>query len=111
MFKPYRDSRADQKRRQRAHLTRSRDIWTEQQRRHARKLTSEDKERRKYNRAKQVGVPGEVQRTAVHDVEGLLDNDRVHSSNHGAHHAERYTDDRDRRAVKEDTNEETEGHD
>lgn len=85
----YGDEGAPHERRQWANAANGNDIRAEEQVVDGGTFTGNKDEREQDNRAAEVGVPRQAQSTALYNLQCLLDNDRVHSCDHGAGDAER----------------------
>ena len=76
---------------------------------YARALSGKEEDRDKDERADKVGVPREVKRTTLDNLQALLNNNRVYGCDHRASYTERDADQGYVGTIEEDADEETEG--
>ena len=105
----HRDDGTHHEGREGAHLARCTFIGAEQELHDAREFADEHEDRGKDNRAEEVRVPGQVQCAPVHNVQALLDDDRVEGGDHGTENAEGDANHGHLGAVEEDADKESDG--
>ena len=82
------DGGTPQEGRERAHSADPDDVRDEEQVVHGGTLAGEDDDREEDERADEVGIPRQVQRAALNDVEAAIDDNGVHRRDHRARDAE-----------------------